>query len=39
MLKVQHQEEKHLELLKTGKLAKNRLEVLAPDIRLKENCK
>lgn len=35
MLKVRIQEEKHVELLEAGKLAKHRLEELAPEIRLK----
>lgn len=39
MLKVRIQEEKHVELLKTGKQAKHRIEELAPEIRLKEKGK
>lgn len=35
MQKVRVQEEKHMELIKAGKQAKNRLEELAPEIRTK----
>ncbi|XP_031633265.1 paramyosin isoform X2 [Contarinia nasturtii] len=35
MQKVRIQEDKHMELVKAGKLARNRLEELAPEIRMK----
>lgn len=36
MLKIRSQEERHMDLLKAGKQAKNKLEELVPEISLKE---